>query len=110
MSEKSSCLIITPQKLVPLVMFEGFSGDISVPLTQATRCFVRCIWKQIISVGKLLRYIKVRNRLTLALCNDMLITVQALLRHVKAPTAERGLLPQYIICPWNNCICKAYPH
>lgn len=74
MPEKSSCLIITPQKLVLLMMFEGFSGDISVPLTWVTQCFVRCIWKQIISVGKLPRYIKVKNPLTLALFNDMLIT------------------------------------
>ena len=76
MSEKSSCLIITPQKLVLLMMFEGFSGDISVPLTQATQCLVRCIWKQIISGGKLPRYIKVKHPLTLALFNGVLITVQ----------------------------------
>lgn len=60
-----------------------------------------CIEKQIISVGKLPRYIKVKNPLTLAVFHDMLINIQALLSHVKAPTRERGLLFQWIICPWN---------
>lgn len=101
MSEKSSCLIITPQKLVLLMIFEGFSGDISVPLTKATQRWGSVSRKQIISVGKLQRYIKVKSPLTLAMFNDMLINVQALLRHVKAPTGERGLLFQWIICPWN---------
>lgn len=108
MSEKSSCLIITPQKLVLVKIFEGFSGDVSVPLTKATQCLVQCIEKQIILLGEWqcytkCTYLKVKNTLTyLAMFNDMLINVQALLRYVKAPTGERGLLVQCSICPWNN--------
>lgn len=59
------------------MMFEGFSGDISVPLTRAAQCSLQCISKQIIGVGKLLHYRKVKNPPTLALFNDMLVKVRA---------------------------------
>lgn len=52
MSEESSCLIITPQKLVLVKILEGFSGDVSVPLTKPLQSLVRSVEKQIISLGK----------------------------------------------------------